>query len=237
MSDAFLDKIRDYDFYTGDKSIDKQISVTELSLGEILPIYLSRITTELKPQKLGQHTLGSIAHLGLNVLAEKFGLTPGYRLENKLFNGYILTGEPDVLDQKNKIIYDFKLSKVYAHKQSVAKTVSHQYWKQLNYYRILLGGDWTMKLIWGLKDQGSRDDFDEAIVTQTVSKINDDHLINYAINMSNKLQLALDGEISAPRKCNDTWRDLKCKMYCDYNHVCDYGKTLIEIKKGTGLVL
>ena len=224
-----LDKLKEVKFYNGDKTVKNQISVTEVTGGEVLQAYFARKYPDIKKTKVGQFTLGSIFDYGMRqlVLDSKMGgeMQSGERMNYTLPNGYTLTGEPDILDIESKVIYDVKLTKVYAWKKTVEEGAKHAYAKQLNYYRLLDGRDFKMALFMALKDQNEAKPTDpNAIEIVEVAKIEDGVLIGDAVKISDSLQRLLDGVDKLPEKCNDLWGGNKCKFYCDYNTVCEYAK-------------
>ena len=109
------------------------------------------------------------------------------------------------------------------------KEKEHHYKVQLNLYRWLLGGDYRMFLLWGLKDQSDANPKhpNEAMMLKEVELISDDRLISIATEKSNKVISIIKGNEQAPAKCEDTWRnDVRCKYYCDVCNFCPYYKSI-----------
>jgi len=227
-----LDALRKYDFYTGDQKTIEKVSVSEIAGTGELQMALRRQHKIPIEDKVTQATLGNIFDLGLRSLVddlnEKFGthFYSGYRMEKLLSNGVIISGETDILDDVEKWIYDAKLSKIFA-MQMCEKEREHQYKLQLNLYRWLLGDNYRMFLLWGLKDQSDANPKhpNEAMMLKEVEHIADDRLISIALEKSNKVISIVNGNEQAPTKCKDTWRnDVRCKYYCDVCQFCPYYK-------------
>ena len=228
-----LELIRGHEFYTGDRSIHNKVSVTEISGSDVLQMYLARRFPDAKePDKVGQNTLGSIFDGGMRDLVaangkgEDVDIENGVRFQIELPNGFILSGEPDVIDNGNKWIVDTKLSKMYAVKMMGKEGAKHQYAQQVNYYRLDKRNHFKMFILWGLKDQSDvkKDHPTEAMVLVEVPKINDTWLIQNAVEKTEELKLMLETD-NVKAKCDDTWaNDMRCKSYCDKKSVCPYAK-------------
>ena len=228
-----LDALRKHDFYSGETQRTVELfSVSEIAGDDTLQLALRRLHDIPIEEKVTQATLGSIFDIGLrNVvgdLNEKFGthFYSGHRMEKELPNGITISGETDILDSENKWIYDAKLSKIFA-MQMCEKEKDHHYRLQLNLYRWLLGDNYRMFLLWGLKDQSDANPKhpNEAMMLKEVEHIADDSLISIAVVKSNKVISIVNGNEQAPTKCKDTWRnDVRCKYYCDVCQFCPYYK-------------
>ena len=230
----FLDVLRGVEFYSGDKGDSNRVSVSEVAGGNLLQSYLMRTKNYSKTEKLSQATIGNLADIGLRSLAIDGSLgesvQSGVRVLKVLPNGVTLSGECDLIDHKNKIIYDLKITKMFAYQQIKKEMSSHNYAVQLNYYRLLYGIDYRMVLVLGLKDQSdvetSKAYMEEAFVLHEVSAINDKELTDRAITYSSTLKSMIEGAMSPPNKCEDTWgNDMKCKYYCEVKSVCPYAKS------------
>lgn len=220
--------LREYEFYTGEKKKSGSISVTELSGDDMLQMVLRRKFDVPKDDKIGQNTLGSIFDLGMRHIAIETGLKSMERVKKILPNGWVLSGEGDLIDDEQKTIYDVKLTKIYALEQFRKDKKNHQYTKQLNYYRLLYGKeDYNLFLMWFLKDQteAKLDHPREALVTTEVPKLDEKELLKYAIERTNELEVQLDVDVSKDAKCDDVWGGNRCKFYCDVKEVCPYAKS------------
>ena len=228
-----LDALRKHDFYSGKtKKTTDLFSVSEIAGGDILQLALRRLHDIPIEEKVTQATLGSIFDAGLRKIIDDLNeklnthFYSGYRMEKQLPNGITISGETDILDSENKWIYDAKLSKIFA-MQMCEKEKEHQYKLQLNLYRWLLGDNYRMFLLWGLKDQSDANPKhpNEAMMLKEVEHIADDRLISIAVEKSNKVISIVNGNEQAPTKCKDTWRnDVRCKYYCDVCQFCPYYK-------------
>lgn len=230
----FLDVLRGVEFYSGDKGDANRVSVSEVAGGNLLQSYLMRTKNYTKVDKLSQATIGNLADIGLRSLAIDGSLgdsvQSGARVLKVLSNGMTLSGECDLIDHDNKIIYDLKITKMFAYQQIKKEGALHHYAVQLNYYRLLYGEDYRMVLVLGLKDQSdvetSKSYMEEAFVLHEVERIDNDMLKNMATSYSNSLKGMIDGYVTVPNKCSDTWgNDMKCKYYCEVKSVCPYAKS------------
>jgi len=230
-----LDALRKHDFYSGEiKRTVELFSVSEIAGGDVLQLALRRLHDIPIEEKVTQATLGSIFDAGLRKIIDdindKLGthFYSGYRMDKQLPNGSIISGETDIIDSENKWLYDAKLSKIYA-MESCERESEHQYKLQLNLYRWLLGDNYRMFLLWGLKDQSDTNPKhpNEAMMLKEVKHIADDKLISIAVEKSNKVISIVNSNEQLPAKCEDTWRnDVRCKYYCDVYQFCSYYKSI-----------
>jgi len=217
-----LDALRKYDFYSGETQRTVELfSVSEIAGSDVLQLALRRLNEIPIEEKVTQATLGSIFDIGLRKaiddLNEKFGthFYSGYRMEKQLPNGITISGETDILDSKNKWLYDAKLSKIFA-MEMCEKEKEHQYKLQLNY---------RMFLLWGLKDQSDANPKhpNEAMMLKEVELISDEKIIAIATAKSTIVRQTIENNEPLPKKCEDTWRnDVRCKYYCDCKNFCPY---------------
>lgn len=224
-----LKALEEYEFYSGNNKDVSSVSVTEVTGGEVLPAYLKRTKDAPKQDNNSQALLGNIFDVGMRELAKAGvlgdGVVSGERISMELPNGYTLTGEPDLIDTKQKIIYDVKLTKVYAWQKVLEEDTAHQYVKQLNYYRLMMEGEYGMELFMGLKDQSDAKPKDpKAIELVSVSNIADEKLISEAVKFSDVLDAMIKGEEPIPNRCTDIWGGNKCKFWCSQNIVCEFAK-------------
>lgn len=239
---SLINKLLSHDFYSGDRTNEKQVSVSEVANGNVLQAVLARLHEVPKPKSLGQSHIGSLADIGLRQLAIEGVLgeevVSGCRVLMNLPNGVILSGEPDILDNEEKVIYDLKITKIYSYKEIIKQGSSHQYAKQINYYRLMFGSDYSMVLLLALKDQSevenSKSYMESAFVEVPIARIDDDKLIEEAVRFSDEVKFHLENG-TKPEKCEDTWQnDFKCRHYCSYNVFCDYAKKKKLIKENSG---
>lgn len=218
--------LRDYPFYNGNKQ-GKRVSVSEISGDDVLQMYLRRAFNLEREDKITQATLGSIFDLGMREIARESGLTSMHRVEKLLPNGWILSGEGDLYDSEKNIIYDVKLTKIYALEQWKKEPNGHQYTKQLNWYRILCNESAELRLLWFLKDQTETkaDHPKEALVQTVVPRLEQSELLKEASEKIELLEMMLENGVGKDVQCKDTWGGLRCKLYCEAREVCPYAKS------------
>ncbi len=234
-----IDYIKKYNFYTGEVYTNpNKVSVTEVAGNDILQMYLARMYGRKEENVIGQATLGSIFDLGMRSLIESINKSfntsfeSGVRMEKELPNGVIISGQPDIVDHKNKVIYDVKLTKLFALRFYEADPTEHQYTIQLNLYRWMISSDYRMRLIWALKDSSheNSNNIGESMVETEVAKIEDDGLVYFALRKTNLVRAIYNGQIEVPEKCEDTWRNnSRCFYYCSVNNFCKFYEKIREI--------
>jgi hypothetical protein len=230
----FLDKLRGIEFYSGDKTDLDRISVSEVASGDLLKSYLVRTKNYTKTEKLSQATIGNLADIGLRSLAidNRLGyIESGVRVKQMLSNGTTLSGECDLIDHKEKVIYDLKITKMFAYTSIKKEGLDHHYAIQLNYYRLLYGADYRMVLVLALKDQSdvetSKSYMEEAFVLHEVKAIKDAELKKRALDYATNLNGMINGTIETPKKCDDTWGNgMKCRYFCEVKSVCPHAKAM-----------
>jgi hypothetical protein len=225
-----LDDIEKIEFYSGSKNSLNTVSVSEVADNEPLIGYLKR---KFEPKKSGisQATLGNIFDIGMKqiILDYKIGTYEvGKRLNYKTKKGANLTGEPDIIDPINKVIYDVKLTKVYKHTVILKDPLADAYGVQVNIYNLMFGwgSESSLLLFMGLKDQTEvKPNQPNAIEEVNIPHIKEEKLIEMVDEYYEKVFSMLNGDEKIPVKCENTFgNDMRCKYYCDYNHVCSYGK-------------
>ena len=217
-----MEWIKQHEFYTG-KREKFQVSVSELSGDDVLAIYLRREHDIVKEDKITQATLGSIFDLGIRQVANEQGLESLGRVL-RTFDKWVISGEGDLIDRENNTIIDVKLTKIYALEQWKKDPLKHQYTKQLNWYRVLMGDESTkLQLYWFLKDQTETKDTHpkEALVVTDVPVMDEVKLFGEMIEKLYQLEALYNG--GKREKCDDTWgNDTKCRLFCDCKSVCPY---------------
>lgn len=224
----FETKILDATKYTG-SGIKKSLSASAVG-NEVLQNWLRVKYGIVDDTELGQNTLGSILHLGMEKVFEEDKYKTEHSMK-RMLGDYAITGTADMIT--DKCIYDYKLTKNYTVKMWNKEPETHGYTIQLNVLRWILDGDGSlgdhdMKLVWFLKDANATKDEPNMIISK-VPKINIEPIIQEAVN-------ELDGVLDVPAKCKDLWPrkikgatvNMKCKYYCSYNKVCPHYKEPAE---------
>ena len=222
-----IEKLRTANLYSGTNKFQHplEISVTEITAGDPWQMYLRR-KFDAKPEpKVTHSTLGSIFDLGMRQMSEELGLKSGGRVKKK-FGKYIITGEFDLVDEEQKIIYDVKLTKVYALMQFQKEPLEHGYTQQLNMYRYLFDmEDYKGVIAWFLKDQSDlkKGDPKETLVLTEVPSLPKIVLTKKLEHYIEKMESYQKDEQAG--QCEDRWaNDIRCKNYCDSKSVCPYAK-------------
>jgi len=194
-----------------------------------------------EPTDVGQNTLGSIFHLGMEngMDSDNDMQINEYTMQIKNWKdtGWILSGTADRITYSNTrhaTIKDYKLTKLYAG-TSVKKDLNHAYRRQLNVLRMLLqesddtltGVDMELDMFYKDADILYHQKAYENIPIQEITDIEQQTLDKV---------MSIDALIKAgemPPECStkDVWiRKLKtgvtvrsrCVAYCSVSHVCPY---------------
>lgn len=233
-----LDVLKKYKWYDNPHSEnEKHISASSFP-NETLEIWFGIHGYE-REEKLSDATLGSLVHLGMERIftEENYKTDMRYIIEQRYastIDGMLVSGSPDLIDTKDKIIYDYKTSKNYSKKMLAKEGKYHRYAIQLAIYKWLisptLGEDYTCKILWIMKDssapKGEPVFVEQEIEIMTMSEIQD--------YMSEKIKVlnAYDKD-NMPSKCKDLWTrninkslvNTKCHYYCSYKKVCPHFKS------------
>jgi hypothetical protein len=88
------------------------------------------------------------------------------------------------------------------------------------------GSESSLYLFMGLKDQSEvKPNQPNAIEEVCIPHIKEEKLIEMVDNYYERVFSLVNGDEKIPEKCENTFgNDMRCKHYCDYNHVCKYGK-------------
>lgn len=223
-----IELLRTANLYSGSNkfSAPMEISVTEITGGDPWQMYLRRKYDVVSEPKVTHGTLGSIFDLGMRQLAGELGLESGGRVK-KQFGKYTLTGEFDLVDRAKKIVYDVKLTKVYALMMWNKEPLEHGYTQQINMYRYLFDmEDYTGAIAWFLKDQSDlkKGDPKEALVVTEVPTLPKVFLTKKLESFIEQMEQHQQEEGNG--KCEDRWaNDMRCKNYCDCKSVCPYAQS------------
>jgi len=235
-----IEKIIEKTQYQGNNEPNiKQISASQFG-DELLQIWLRYKYGVIPNEKFTQSTIGSLVHIGIQELIKN---EPEMEIEKdvlvKFSNGWSLSGSIDIVDNKEKVIYDIKVTKQYTISQ-LKKEPKHHYIWQLSVYRYLMkeltGSDYDIRLFAVLKDgsdfnvrDGHATPHYEIIDLEPISYKEIEKRFNEIVE-----QLESYEQIgSYPEQCKDLWIrklkngntiKMKCEVYCAYKDVCPYYK-------------
>lgn len=210
----------------------KALSGSEIG-NDLLQIDLRQKHGVINKYEFNQATIGSLVHIGIQELLKKEYISE-YDVEVKnIYKGFDLTGSIDLLDIKNRELFDIKVTKQYT-MTKVLTEPNHQYIWQLSLYRYALhkmfGFDFKPYIIFVLKDGGF--DF-KSMLTKPSIVIEPIPYKSYEEG-ENKVFNIIDNLMSKEPvpQCKDLWFrktkngafPMRCKLYCSYNEVCPYYK-------------
>ena len=123
-----------------EEETNKELSVTKVLYCPMRAFLLAKTDYTVQPEELYNMFRGSMGHLVLEKLKVEGCITE--TRFSRQYKGVLLTGKPDKIDVKNKILYDYKtiagkISEDFSLKWGNAR-LHHQI--QLNLYRWLLEG-------------------------------------------------------------------------------------------------
>ena len=147
-----------------------------------------------------------------------------------VIDGWYISGKPDLIDNVNKVIWDFKTSKNYSKKMVDKDKYIHTYAIQLAVYNMLLGGGYTAKILWFMKDS-SAPALEPVVFEQEVPIYSPEQITKI---IKDKIHLLETYGDTMPDQCADTWarkvringkytflKDTKCRFYCSYSTTCE----------------
>lgn len=210
--------------YVG-SGIEKSLSASSVG-NEVCQNWLKQEYGIIDETEIGQNTLGSIFHLGMEKMFEGSAFDTEFAMHKKL-GDYSITGTADLIDTKSNCIYDYKLTKNYTYKMWSKEPLTNGYTVQMNVLKWLAERTYPekkfdMKLVWFLKDAVATKDEPNMIISE-VPAIDIEPIIQAAVD-------ELKGVLDVPPKCKDLWMrkvkgvnvPMKCKYYCSYNKVCPH---------------
>jgi hypothetical protein len=186
---------------------------------------------------------GSLIHLGLEKLDqfEELELEKNFDFIYDKDPRWMLSCTIDLIDNKQKVITDFKVTKRYTYKKFKQDS---GYAKQLrlNHYIASLASpklkEYNLWLTMFLKDyEGNyKEKPIDMIQYLYVEKIDDNEFKTFIDDMINNLNHYLDNDLIPPEDSCNKWEfgfiqnpsgtktPKKCKKYCSYNKICPYFK-------------
>lgn len=183
----------------------------------------------------GANTTGSIYQLGLDALiaqyAEQDRYTTAERYKLDLGNGWVVSGEYDIIDHKYKMIIDGKVLSDSSYKKVVLNDINHDYNLQVATYNMLefhkTGNIYSGAL--HIVNKGGSPSKDNVMKNMELFMHDVDTIKQMFIDRSEKIQFHLDNNtmptdqdemcnIFAYGKSNGSAN--RCLSYCDYNKVC-----------------
>ncbi len=191
--------------------------------------------------KVGQNTIGSIFHAGMEFTQAKKSLEEvesnnvltEHSTLRELPNGWTITGTIDRIDFTKMTIHDYKLTKIYKGrmlKKDIAEgKFEDGYVLQMNAYAWCLENIYSSYLDMFYKDANplnNEDAYEEIFIPLMIG------FEEYAVNITNTLEGHLDSGI-IPVECDDLWWrknkqkesiPTRCALYCGVKDICPYYK-------------
>jgi len=218
------------------KPHQKVISASDFG-NDLLQIYYRYKFGVPKKQTIGQDTIGTVVHKGIETIFKTYAdVLTEVEMDIEICNGWKLSGTADIAIPNEGIIADVKVTKQYT-LEKLKNEPLHSYRLQLNVYRYLYEKLWKPKmdnlyLIVFLKDGGY--DFRKmkdkpSLQVVQIDKIPDKIIEKKFHKIVNAIETYEELDI-IPDKCQDVWMrktkngsiPVRCMQYCAYNNVCKY---------------
>ena len=183
----------------------------------------------------GANTTGSIYQLGLDALIAQYGepdrYTTAERYKLDLGNGWVVSGEYDIIDHKYKVIIDGKVLSDLSYKKVIINDINHDYNIQVATYNMLefhkTGNIYSGAL--HIVNKGGSPSKDNVMKNMELFMHDVDTIKQMFIDRSEKIQIHLDNNTmptDQDEMCNifaygkSNGSASRCLSYCDYNKVC-----------------
>ena len=231
----FESKVLGITTYGGNKNPGvRNISASQLD-NDSCQDYMKFLHGSLDDMKIGANTFGSLMHIGLEGLEDKENNIYCEKPMQKQFNDdWTISGTIDYIDFNNKIIRDFKFTKLYAYTNF---DQNGGYAWQLNLQNYLAGGDFKMFVSMFIRDyEGNfkqpRTEAVKHVAVSFKSGVEIEHKIQTKIDKIESIIANPDSLVA----CENLWWGKekvngqtvsvprKCKYYCSYgaHGVCPF---------------
>jgi len=224
--------------YSGNRDKGKRILSASSLANEDLQIYLDFKHGKQPDTVFGANSLGSMLHLGLeHGLSTNDQYSTEQRYEMPIpGTDWVLSGEIDLLDHKNKVIIDHKLSTSTALKKVKSEGPMHQYAIQLAVYKALVkhntGKEYTGALSFFNKSASYFKNVPEDIFNYVeVETIGYNEVMEMAVAKVKVIEQYLSTDTEPPRCDNLFWHKrkgksipMRCLYYCNFNRSCIHYK-------------
>lgn len=223
--------------YSGStKAGDKVLSAS--SIGKELYYNILQVKhgkQDNKQEKYGANTVGSIYQHGLDKIIEEFGEPGRYkyavRYKKDLGNGWVVSGEYDILDTKYKIIIDGKVLSSSSFSKAKKNLINDDYNLQVATYRWFVEDETGEPHTGGLHmvNKSGSPAKDTLMKNMELYMHEPEYIQNLFLKRSEDIQQHLDAgtmptethemcDQNAYGKENGVFR--RCFQYCDYKNVC-----------------
>lgn len=220
------------------------LSVTELTK-PLLQIVLERnVDFFVNPMGSFAAIRGSASHYFLEKIATSDDLESGRYICERRIRNDLFSGQIDVFDKVNGIIWDYKFVHSYKLKLMKSSVEEHaqEYVFQQNAYRILLEGSGekvNQMLIFAAaydaKAIPGKADLLYGIVQ--VPRIDDKIILDRAKRQIEDVAFYTDSYPNTlPDKCEETWGGKRCSDYCAVNFACPHFKKAGAGKNGDEII-
>jgi hypothetical protein len=206
------------------------LSVTELSKPLLQLILERNINYYVNPMASFAAIRGSASHYFLEKVAGSSHLDQDRYICERRIRNDLFSGQIDVFDRKDGIIWDYKFVNAYKLKLMKSSVEEHamDYVFQQNAYRMLLegSGETVNKMLifaaaYDAKAVPGKPDNLFGILQ--VPRLDNNVIIAKAKQMIEDVAFYTDCfPDNLPSKCAETWGDKRCSGYCAVNFACPY---------------
>jgi len=227
--------------YSGRQGHNEKIFSASMLGNDVLQNYLKIKYPPSKQHKFRQNSLGSIYQLGVDNAVKLWNndkkiedYKSALRLEYKLSNGWIISGEIDQIDWENKIIFDNKMITETRISKIKKDGKNDSYSLQLSVYRFLMNKKYEKDFKCAIASINKtfsdyRSNKADLLTFIEVETLEPDETERLLLNKTNELDKYLDNDIE-PDECeNKYWfrkgmvnKPMRCLLYCDYSKHCKF---------------
>ena len=224
--------------YSGTRNPEDKI-ISASSLGkEVQYLLMQKISGKnVEKKEIDASTLGSIHQLGLDAICEKHSDQYEYavRLKHKLPNGWIVSGEFDILDKKNNVIIDGKLLGSSGYKNTIKnKDNPHgDYNLQVGVLSYLVHKERGIKCSGGLSvfNKGGTKAKENVYSLIDIAILDYDEIEELLLEKTNDIDSAEKNGLDETEHCDIykfgkfNGKPARCELYCDYKDICNTFKS------------
>ena len=229
--------------YTGNQEKEKKIFSASMLGNDPLQNFLKFKHGGRDSIQFEANTFGSIYQLGVDSAAEMWNnfknetqYENAKRIKVEIENGWIVSGEIDQLDHKNKIIFDNKVTTATTIAKIKKEGPSHQYALQLGVYKYLLEKEAEKtgsekieySTVLPVVDKGFsyfKQNKNSQLTFVEVSTYSTDEIEKMILEKTNELDMYIDLG-TEPGRCTNLFpykgKPMRCIHYCDFAKHCKH---------------
>jgi hypothetical protein len=215
--------------YSGSKVAKERVFSASMLGKEPYINMMKYLHGNFEQEEYGANTTGSLYQLGIDsALKDNEQYTIAKRIKYTLPNGWVISGEMDMIDEINKVIIDAKLIAISSYNKVISNIFTHEYNLQLAVYRWLMWKETGEEYECALHavNKGGSKTKKNLLSNFTLELISLEEIEEMLIAATDELQKCIDTNTMPQIGC-DIFKFGKvngvanrCKNFCDYNKVC-----------------